>query len=143
MTDIVIEISKKLDVEIRRSDISIAHRLPPKKFKANDSASRPPTLIAQFTNKRVRNEIFAKRKKAKEMTDFPVDKMIKLYINKNLRQFRKRLFWSNCQSKKIQILLDNKRTNMNKEKRIRRCNSNTLRGRPRQSLMLIKLPFRT
>ena len=179
VTDIVIEISKKLDVEVRKSDISIAHRLPPKKFKANESASRPPTIIAQFTNKRVRNEIFAKRKKAKEMTDFPVDEMTKLYINENLTQFRKlqnnltqfrkqqstkqtakakkfKFFWTtngqiwikkndkaNCQSKKIQILLDNKRTNMDKEKRIRRCNSNTLRGRPKQSLMLFMLPFRT
>ena len=100
VTDIVIEISKKLDVEVRRSDISIAHRLPPKKFKANDSASWPPTIIAQFTNKRMRNEIFAKRKKAKEMTDFPVDEMTNLYINENLTQFRKRLFWSTKQTAK-------------------------------------------
>ena len=73
---------------------------PPKKFKANDSASRPPTIIAQFTNKRVRNEIFAKRKKAKEMTAFPVDEMTNLYINENLTQFRKRLFWSTKQTAK-------------------------------------------
>ena len=32
VTDNVIEISKNLDVEVRRSDISIAHRLPPKKI---------------------------------------------------------------------------------------------------------------
>ena len=66
----------------------------------NDSASRPTTIIAQFTNKLVRNEVFAKRKKTKELIDFPVNKLTNRYTNENLTQFRKRLFWSTKQTAK-------------------------------------------
>ena len=42
VTDIVLEIKKKWDVEGKRSDISVAHWLHPKTFNTSDSASRPP-----------------------------------------------------------------------------------------------------
>ena len=49
VTNIVVDIAKKLNVDANFSDISIAHRLPPKRHKQSDGSTRPPTIIAQFT----------------------------------------------------------------------------------------------
>jgi len=109
VTDIVIEISKKLDIAVNPNDISIAHKLPTKKQNrhANETQNRQVTetpqhntIIVQFTNKRIRNAIYANRRKAYLITQFPVPMMRKLFVNKNLTSFRKRLFWSTKQAAK-------------------------------------------
>ena len=94
VTKIVLDIAKKLNVDASCSDISIAHRLPPKRHNQRDGSSSPPTIIAQFTNKRIRNAIYSRRKEAKNIKDFPVPEMTKLFVNENLTHYRKKLFWS-------------------------------------------------
>ena len=47
-----------------------------------------------------RNEIYANRFKAKDIEGFPVDGMEKMFINENLTQRRKRLFWNTKQKAK-------------------------------------------
>ena len=49
---------RKLGVDVRSSDISIAHRL-----QANDRGDRPRTVIVKFTRRSVKNEILKNRKK--------------------------------------------------------------------------------
>ena len=51
-------------------------------------------------NRSIRNVIHARRKEAAKITDFPVDAMKRLFINENLTQSRKRLFWLGKQSAK-------------------------------------------
>ena len=87
---IVLDIAKKLNVDTNFSDISIAHRLPPKRHKQNDNSTLPPTIIAQFTNKHVRNA----RKEAKNIKDFSIPEMTKLFIIENLSHYQKKLYWS-------------------------------------------------
>ena len=92
VTDIVLDIAKKLNVDASSSGISIAHRLPPKRHNQRDGSSLPPTIIAQFTNKRIRNAIYSRRKEAKNIKEFPVPEMTKLFVNKNLTHYRKNFF---------------------------------------------------
>ena len=94
VTNIVLDIAKKLNVDASSSDISIAHHLPPKRHNQRDGSSLPPTIIAQFTNKRIRNAIYSRRKEAKNIKDCPVPEMTKLFVNENLTHYRKKLFWS-------------------------------------------------
>ena len=57
VTNIVADIATKLNVDVNFSDISIAHRLPPKRYKQSDGSTLPPSKIAQFTNKRIRGDM--------------------------------------------------------------------------------------
>jgi len=61
VTNIVVQLTKKLNNDVKIDDISIAHRLPPKTVKNKDNVVSSPTIIAQFTNKRD----LRKQKKAK------------------------------------------------------------------------------
>ena len=82
--NIVVDIAKMLNVDANFSDISIAHRSPPKRHKQSDGLTQlPPTIIAQFTNKRIRNAIYSRRKEAKNIKDFPVPEMTKLFVTEN------------------------------------------------------------
>ena len=94
VTNIVIDIAKNLNADASFSDISIAHRLPPKWHDKSDGSSRPPTIIAQFTNKRIRNAIYLRKKEAQNIKDFLVPEMTKLFVNENLTRYRKKLFRS-------------------------------------------------
>ena len=94
VTSIILDIAEKLNVDANFSDISITHRLPPKRHKQSNGSTLPPTVIAQFTNKRIRNAIHSRRKEAKNTKDFPVPEMTRLFINENLTRYRKKLFWS-------------------------------------------------
>ena len=119
VTNIVLDIAKKLNVDASFSDISIAHRLPPKRHNQRDGSSLPPTIIAQFTNKRIRNAIYSRRKEAKNIKDFPVPEMTKLFVNENLTHYRKKTFLvdqTSCQGQQLQVFLDCKRQNFSKER---------------------------
>ena len=70
------------------------HRLPPKRHKQSNSSILPPTTIAQFINKYIKNAIYSRRKKAKNIKDFPVPEITKLFVNENLTRYRKNLLWS-------------------------------------------------
>ena len=99
---ITLDLMKKLDVNIEE-DISIAHRLPQKRrlgrTRAN-KATNHPTIIVRLVSRLKRNKIYANRFKAKNIEGFPVDGMEKLFINENLTQRRKRLFWNTKQKAK-------------------------------------------
>ena len=103
VTDIVLDRAKKLNFDANFSDISIAHRLPPKRHKQSDGSTLPPTIIMQFTSKRIGNAIYSRRKEAKNIKGFPVPEMTKLYINENLTHYRKNLFWSTKRAAKANI----------------------------------------
>jgi len=44
-----------------------------------------------------RNQFYENRFKVKDITEFPVEDMNELYVNENLMQRRKRLFWKTKQ----------------------------------------------
>ena len=99
--------ASKLDVNLTANDISIAHRLPVKPRLNNESKETRchPGIIVCFISRQKRNEMYSNRMKAKDISDFPVQGMNKLYVNENLTQRRKRLFWLAKQKAKE---LDNK-----------------------------------
>jgi len=104
VTQIVLDLVRKLDVNINEDDILIAHRLPQKQSfgqaRASKSANKHPTIIAPSVSRYERNQIYASRFNAKNIEEFPVDGMDKLYINENLTQRRKQLFWLTKQKAK-------------------------------------------
>ena len=104
VTQIVLDLASKLEVKLDNEDSSITHRLPLKKRSAtnNDGSQKSanPTIIARFVSRDKRNKLYENRFKAKDIDDFPVDGMIEQYINENLPQRRKRLFWRSKQPPK-------------------------------------------
>ena len=100
VTQIVLDLAGTIGVDLEEGDISIAHRLPQKRRSANPRAGQRksnPAIIVRFISRYKRNEMYENRFKAKEIDNFPVQDMTYLYINKNLTQRRKRLFWKTKQ----------------------------------------------
>ena len=97
--ELVTKISNLVGVDVKKSDISTVHRLPPKRHA---KVADPPAIIARFINRNLRNEIYGKRIAAKHLkeTDYPISGMEKLFINENLTQERKRLLWLTKQTAK-------------------------------------------
>ena len=96
VTQITLDLTSKLDVDIKEEDISIAHRLPVKQRYSQTRLNKPvnhPTIIVQLVSRQMRNQIYDKRFNAKMIEDFLVEGMEKLFINENLTQRRKHLFW--------------------------------------------------
>ena len=103
VTQITLDLISKLDVDIKEEDISIAHRLPVKQRYGRTRLNKPvnhPTITVRLVSRQMRNEIYDKRFNAKMIEDFPVEGMKKLFINKNLTQRSKRLFWLSKQKAK-------------------------------------------
>ena len=93
---IILDLSEKLEVSLKKNDISIAHRLPQRQRPGrtrSSSIKRHPTIIVRFVSRLIRNQVYANRYKAKYIKDFPVEGMEKLYVNENLIPRRKNLFW--------------------------------------------------
>ena len=100
---ITLDLIKKLEVDIEEEDISITHRLPRKRRLGRTRANKATnhfTIIVRLVNRQKRNEIYENRFKAKNIEGFPVDRTEKLFINENLTQRRKRLFWYTKQKAK-------------------------------------------
>ena len=97
VTEIILSLASKLDVNLTANDISIEHRLPVKGPRLNSESNvtnrRHPGIIVRFISRQKRNEMYLNRMKSKDISDFPVQGMNKLYVNENLTQRRKRLFW--------------------------------------------------
>ena len=104
VTQITLELANSLGVELEEEDISIAHRLPKKervgKTRSSNDSKKHSTIIVRFVSRTKRNEIYASRFKAKAIKAFPMDKMEHLFINENLTQRTKRLFWLTKQKAK-------------------------------------------
>ena len=103
VTQITMKLASSIGVDLDKEEISIAHRLPQKKRIGKTRSSndkKHPTIIVRFVSRTKRNEIYARRFKAKDVETFPVENMENLYINENLTQRRKRLFWLTKQKAK-------------------------------------------
>ena len=102
---LVVKIGKLVGANIKPSDISTAHRFPPKRYS---KISKPPAIIARFISHNVRNDIYQKRVALRDAseTDLPVPRMekAKLFINENLTQARKRLLWQSKQAAKEMVM---------------------------------------
>ena len=59
-----------------------------------------PAIVARFVSRDKRNKLHENRFKAKDIDGFPIDDMTELYVNNNLTQRRKRLFWRSKQQAK-------------------------------------------
>ena len=100
---ITLDLINKLEVDIDEEDISIVHRLPVKQRFGRTRFDKPanyPTIIMRLISRQKRNEIYAKRFNAKSIEEFPVEGMAHLFVNENLTQRRKRLFWLSKQKAK-------------------------------------------
>ena len=82
---IIKEMAKKINVQIKDSDISTSHSLPASKNKH-------PPIIVRFTNRDIKNKIYYKRRNLIGVHDFGITGMTKLLINENLTPKRKKLF---------------------------------------------------
>ena len=87
--------AKKINVQIKDSDISTSHRLPASKNKH-------PPIIVRFTNRDIKNKIYYKRRNLIGVNDFGITGMTKLFINENLTPKRKKLF-SLAYKKRIEL----------------------------------------
>ena len=93
VTSIVLAIATKLNLDANFSVLSIAHRLPPKRHKQSDGSTLPPTIILRNSLTSA-SETQCIREEAKNMKEFLVPEMTKLFVNENLTHYRKKLFWS-------------------------------------------------
>ena len=103
VTQITLDLLNKLEVDIDEEDISIVHRLPVKQRFGRTRFDKPanhPTIIVRLVSRQKRNETYAKRFNAKSIAEFPVKRMAHLFVNENLTQRRKRLFWLSKQKAK-------------------------------------------
>ena len=89
------EVAKALDVPISQSDISNAHRLPTKPSRNKNQLPQPPAIVARFVNRTIRNNLYSRRKVTDKIdfSIFSVTETRRLFINENLTQLRKKLFW--------------------------------------------------
>ena len=76
--------AKKINVQIKDSDIPTSHRLPASKNK------HPPIIVC-FTNRDIKHKIYYKRNLI-GVHDFGITGMTKLFINESLTPKRKKLF---------------------------------------------------
>ena len=96
---LVIEVAKLLDVEVPPDQISTSHRLP---INPNSKISKTPPIIVRFVNRDIRNKLYANRKltRSANLNKFSVAGTEKIYLNENLTQIRKKLFWKTKQKAK-------------------------------------------
>ena len=93
---IVLEVARLMNVKVEPHHISISHRLPIKLKDPVDSARKPhPVILARFTNRDIRNQLFANRNllRSAKLSNFSVPGTEKIFVNENLTEMRKRLFW--------------------------------------------------
>ena len=98
------EVAKLLNVEISPEKISTSHRIASRTNKHKDNESQPPPpIIARFVNRDVRNELYYNRKLAHnlDLKGFSVEARQRIFINENLTQARKKLFWMVKQKAKL------------------------------------------
>lgn len=78
-------VSNKLGVNITRSDISVAHRLPQRRSNTNRNLpTAPAPIIVQFNNKKIRHEILSNKSKLKPRDQAEQSQRRKFYINEHL-----------------------------------------------------------
>ena len=90
-----------MGVKVLPEQISTSHRMPVNPKKNSDQIANPP-IIARFTNRDVKNQIYANRKLARsiDLRNFSISGTKNIYVNENLTVMRKRLFWQTKQKAK-------------------------------------------
>lgn len=85
---LVVNVAKKLDVQLEKNDIEAVHRLPTKR-------GRIPNIIVQLSSRRKRDEIINNKQKAviknKDIINDGNNDVV--YVNENLTVFHKNLLW--------------------------------------------------
>lgn len=88
--DIVVKVAGLMGVEIDEQDISVSHRLP--KPKHSDS---PPTIIAKFVRRDVRDQFYKNRKNLKDKSTKDIDHTLpesKIFVTESLTKRNRELF---------------------------------------------------
>ena len=99
---IVLEVAKLLNVIVPPDHISTSHRLPKKPNHSTNDSVCPPTIIVWFMNRDTQNKMFANRKFIYNLglKQFSLPGTEKIFINENLTQTCKKLFWQTKQKTK-------------------------------------------
>ena len=88
---IVLNVARLMNVKVEPHHISISHRLPIKLKDPVDSARKPhPVILARFTNRDNRNQLFANRNllRSAKLSNFSVPGTKKIFVNENLTKMR-------------------------------------------------------
>ena len=96
--EIIKKLVKKLNIEICKKDIAIAHRIKKRTYGNDDKIQHAPIII-RFANRDIRNKIYSKRTCINQISDYEIPGMERLFINENLTGYRKMLF---SKAKKLQ-----------------------------------------
>ena len=93
--EIVIKVTKMLDVSLSSDQLSTFHRLQTRLKPKNSEPAASPPIIVRFLSRDVRNQLHANRKFARtaNLLEFSLQGAENIYINENLTQSRKKLFW--------------------------------------------------
>ena len=93
--EIAIEVAKMLNVSLTPDQISMSHRLQTRPKPTYSEPAASPPLIVRFLSRDVRNQLYANRKLARtaNLQEFSLQGAMNIYINENLTQSRKKLFW--------------------------------------------------
>ena len=93
--EIAIEVAKMLYVSLTPDQISTSHRLQTRPKPTNSEPAASPPIIVRFLSRDVRNQLCADRKLARtaNLQEFSLQGAMNVYINENLTQSRKKLFW--------------------------------------------------
>ena len=84
---IVVELGRKIGIDLKKEDISTSYRLP-SKVKANgERALFPPAIIVKFTSRDVREKLYRARKVLKQ--DLGFSRENRICINESLTQSNK------------------------------------------------------
>ena len=98
--EVVKQVAGLLDVEVGEDDISISHRLPPIRPWTDENGtvhSPPPTIIAKFVKRDVKENFYRARYKLKNKSSRDLGGLSsaegnKIFISESLTQTRKKLF---------------------------------------------------
>ena len=93
--EIKIKVAKMLNVSLSLDQISTSHRLQTRLKPKNSEPAASPPIIVRFLSRDVRNQLYANRKLARtaNLQEFSLQGAENIYINENLTQSRKKLFW--------------------------------------------------
>ena len=106
--EVVKQVAGLLDVEVCEDDISTSHRLPPIRPWTDDNGivhSPPPSIIAKFVKRDVKENFYRARYKLKnkpfrDLAGLSSAKENKIFISESLTQTRKKLFKAALKVKK-------------------------------------------
>ena len=93
--EIVIKVARMLNVSLSSDQISTSRRLQTRLKPKNSEPAASPPIIVRFLSRDVRNQLYANRKLAStaNLQEFSLQGAENIYINENLTQSRKKLFW--------------------------------------------------